>query len=97
MSVADPPTRVRVARNGHSQTLTIPAKLAREAQIEPGDEFEVRVVNGGDLVYRRVGDERASFQVRGEGSDRHAVIAAGALVAVALDPAPVGGLDTWDF
>jgi len=97
MSVAQLPDtegglHVRVARNGNSKTLAIPAEVARLAGIEPGDEYVVTQV-GNSLVYRRV-DHRGA-EVRGEGPDRYAVLARGAVVPVGADPAPSGPLD-WD-
>lgn len=83
---------VRVARNGNSKTLAIPAEVARLAGIEPGDGYVVTQV-GNSLVYRRVDHHGAD--IRGEGTDRHAVLARGAVVPVGEDPAPSDPLD-WD-
>lgn len=73
---------VRVARNGNSRTLAIPAEIARLAGIEPGDEFLVTPV-GDALIYRRAGHQRT--ETRGEGRDRHAVLARGAVVEAVDD------------
>jgi antitoxin component of MazEF toxin-antitoxin module len=98
---------VRVTRNGNSRTLTIPAKIASAAAIEPGDQFMVEVVDGA-LVYRPVeisgpadrdheyvpGGPRGYFV--GEGKERYFQLYRGAAIIAGPDPVERLPID-WDF
>ena len=98
---------VRVARNGNSRTLTIPAEIASAAEIKTGDQFMVEVVDGA-LIYRRVelsgpadpdhdyvpGGPRGYFV--GEGRDRYFQLYRGAAIIPGPDPFPLREID-WDF
>ena len=85
---------VRVSRNGNSRTLSIPATIVDQEQIEVGEVFRVEARPDG-LFYRRAA-ERTHWYLAGEGDDRHVVIE-GEMVGVAGDdPALRPALD-WDY
>lgn len=85
---------VRVSRNGNSRTLSIPAGIVDQEQIEVGEVFRVEARPDG-LFYRRV-TERTHWYLAGEGNDRHVVIEGEMVSMAGDDPSPRPSLD-WDY
>jgi len=86
---------VRVSKNGNARTLTVPAEICAAAQIELGDEYMVEVVDG-DLIYRRLDQDRPRGRFVGTGKDRYYELPRGATIPAGPDPTPRVPID-WDF
>jgi len=85
---------IRVSRNGNSRTLSIPATIVDQEQIEVGEVFRVEARPDG-LFYRRIA-ERTHWYLAGKGNNRRVIIEAEMIGVVGDDPAPRPALD-WDY
>jgi hypothetical protein len=86
---------VRVRRKGNTRTLTVPAEIAKAAQIEVGDEYMVEAINGL-LIYRPVAKDRPPGRFVGEGCQRYLELPRGATMPAGPDPVPRTLID-WDY
>jgi antitoxin component of MazEF toxin-antitoxin module len=86
---------VRVTRSGNTRALPIPAGLARDIGLEPGDRYELRIV-GDTLIYSPAG-QSGTVANQGTGADRIFVAVRDRVTFVDSTQGSVTLLNDWDF